>query len=90
MHIEIESTETFSRSGVSSTSGRPYSIREQAALMFRKGEKYPERIKINLEEGAPAYAVGQYTLHDSSFSPNRYGALQVRPILSPVVKQASA
>jgi len=90
IRIEIESQTIQTRSGVSSKTGKPYTIHEQSALLFRDGEKYPERIKLNLDDGATPYAPGQYSLHDSSFSVNRYDSLQVRPVLSPLKVQAAA
>lgn len=90
IRIEIESQAIQTRSGVSSKTGKPYTIREQSALLFREGEKYPERIKLNLDDGVTPYAPGHYILHDSSFSVNRYDGLQVRPVLSPLKVQAAA
>lgn len=90
IRIEIESQQFVTRSGVSQKTGNPYTIREQAALLFREGEKYPERIKLTLDEGLTPYPVGLYTLHDSSFTVNRYDALQVRPVLSVLKAQAAA
>lgn len=88
--IEIESQAVAVRSGTSAKTGNPYTIREQSALLFREGEKYPERIKLNLDDGVTPYAPGRYSLHDSSFSVNRYDSLQVRPVLSPVKVTAAA
>ncbi len=88
--IEIENTQIVERSGVSERTKKPYTIREQQALMFREGERYPERIKISLDEGASPYKPGRYTLHPSSFSVSRFGAMQVRPLLVPFVHEKAA
>lgn len=88
--IEIENTQIVERSGVSERTKKPYTIREQQALMFREGERYPERIKISLDEGASAYQPGRYTLHPSSFSVSRFGAMQVRPLLVRVANEKAA
>lgn len=90
IRIDIESTEVRTKSGISQRTSKPYSIREQTAHYFRQGEKYPDRITVTLGDGQPPYAVGTYTLHPSSYFVNRYGQLQVQPVLAPVVKQASA
>lgn len=90
IRIEIESQTVATRSGVSQKTQKPYTIREQSALLFRDGEKYPERIKLTLDDGLTPYSVGVYSLHDSSFSVNRYDSLQVRPVLSPLKAQAVA
>lgn len=79
--IEVENAQIVTRSGVSERTQKPYTIREQQALMFREGERYPERIKVTLDEGMSAYPPGRYTLSDASFTVSRYGAIQVRPLL---------
>lgn len=90
IRIEIENSQILTRSGVSERTGKPYTIHEQAALMFRDGERYPERIKVNLDEGMSAYQPGNYVLSDASFSVSRYGAVQCRPVLLPVKQSAAA
>ena len=88
--IEIENTKIAERSGFSERTKKPYTIREQNALMFREGERYPERIKITLDEGASAYPPGRYTLHPSSYSVSRFGVMQVRPLLVRVANEKAA
>lgn len=89
IRIEIESTQILSRSGTSSRTGKPYEIREQNALLFREGERYPDKIRIPVPEGRSAYQPGAYMLHDSSFSVSRFGALEVsRPVLVAMPAQA--
>lgn len=88
--IEIENAQIATRSGTSERTGKPYIIREQQALLFRDGERYPERIKVNLDEGMSAYIPGIYVLSDASFSVSRFGALQVRPLLLSVKSQAAS
>ena len=80
--IEIASTEIKSRSGTSTRTGNAYSMREQIAYLH-KGEIYPERIKITLEENQAPYAIGQYDLAPSSFYVDKYDAIAVRPVLAP-------
>lgn len=79
--IEVENAQIVTRSGVSERTQKPYTIREQQALMFREGERYPERIKVTLDEGMSAYPPGRYTLSDASYTVSRFGAIQVRPLL---------
>lgn len=80
--IEIVSTQVQTRSGTSQKSGKAYSINEQAAYMH-VGNPYPIQIKINLENGQPPYQPGNYDLHPSSFYPDRFGGIAVRPLLVP-------
>lgn len=88
--IEIENAQITTRSGTSERTGKPYTIREQQALMFREGERYPERIKVTLDEGMSAYPPGLYTLSDASFSVSRFGAMQVRPLLLRIASEKAA
>lgn len=84
VRIEIESTKLNQRSGISKESGKPYSMQEQMALMFRQGERYPEKIKLTLDKDASAYAVGHYMLSDESFELSRFAGIQIRPRLIPM------
>lgn len=79
--IEIESTKLTSKKGVSSRTQKPYEIHEQAALMFKDGSRYPDKVKVTIPDGQPAYAPGRYQLADDSFQPSRFGAIEVRPVL---------
>ena len=79
--IEIASTQVQTRSGTSQK-GKPYTINEQAAYMHI-GQPYPVQIRINLENGQPPYQPGNYNLHPSSFSADRFGGIAVRPLLIP-------
>ena len=79
--IEVENAQIVTRSGVSDRTGKPYTIREQQALMFREGERYPERIKVTLDEGMSAYPPGRYTFSDASYVVSRFGAPTLRPLL---------
>lgn len=74
------------RSGVSSKTGRDYTMREQFCYVDLGGD-YPVEIKINLEDGQPAYTAGEYTIAPSSFKVGQYGSLMVDRIkLFPVTK----
>ncbi|EKO3894081.1 G5P family DNA-binding protein [Vibrio metschnikovii] len=52
-------------------------IYEQVAYAYLGG-KFPVEMKFQLEQGQPAYAAGLYTLHPSSFTVNKYGALELK------------
>ena len=78
--IEIASTEIKSRSGTSARTGNTYSMREQIGYLH-KGELYPERIKITLEDNQQPYAIGKYQLAPSSFYVDKYDSVAVRPVL---------
>lgn len=90
IRIEIENTEVTERKGESKNTGKQYCIREQAALMFKDGSRYPDKIKVNVPDGKAAYPVGLYTLHDDSYQVSRFGSPELRPILVPVAAKAVA
>lgn len=77
--IEVKSTALQNISGVSSRTGKAYSMNKQNAWVHL-GEDFPEKIELNVEEGKP-YAVGMYTLADSSFFVDKNRNLSVRPVL---------
>lgn len=81
--IEIVSQDFKIRSGVSSRTNKNYSMREQIAFVHKKGERYPEKIKITLEDNQAPYPAGNYDLAPSSFYVDKYDSLCVRPVLIP-------
>lgn len=85
MSIIIEVTETTieNRSGTSNRTGKAYSMNEQTAWMHKPGQQYPERIKITLEQNQMPYQPGNYNLAPASFRVDRFGGIEVRPILVP-------
>lgn len=85
MKVVIESTELAKRSGTSKA-GNAYEIFEQRALLFRTGEKYPDKFKVNVPSSNAAYPPGEYALCESSFSVSRFGGLEVSPVLLPLTK----
>jgi hypothetical protein len=86
--IEIASTEIKSRSGISARTGNAYSMREQIGYLH-KGEIYPERIKITLEDNQTPYAIGKYDLSTASFYVDKFDAVAVRPVLIPRINEAA-
>lgn len=55
----------------------PRTIYEQIAYAYLGG-KFPVQMKLSLEEGQPAYAVGTYTVHSSSYVVNNFGGLELK------------
>lgn len=88
--IEIESTELRVKTGTSARTGKPYQIREQMAYVHIPPNKYPQPIKVALDDDAQPYQPGHYMLDDSSFFVGRFDALQMRPRLvkAPSLKSA--
>lgn len=93
--IEVASAEVFTKSGIAAKSGKPYTIREQEAFAYvtdRNGQpqKYPAKIRINLNDDQAPYAVGNYTISPSSFYVDRFGGLTLGLILASSVPAAVA
>lgn len=87
--IEIESTELNIKSGTAARTGKAYQIREQKGYVHIPGNKYPQPIKLTLDDDVQAYPPGKYTLADASFFVGRFDDLQMRPRLTPYRQQAA-
>lgn len=76
--VEIKPSQTVveTRSGVSKTTGKPYTISEQSAYIFLGGD-YPEMFRITLEEGQQAYTAGLYSLSETSLYIGQFNKLTV-------------
>lgn len=84
--IEIKPSQAVAdtRSGVSKSTGKPYTISEQSGYIFLGGD-YPQLFKIPLEQGQVPYAAGLYELHPSSIFVGDFQKLRVgRIILTPI------
>lgn len=95
IQVTIAQTTVREFKGNSKTSGKPYHLRMQtgyAHTMDGQGNKppFPEKFEIMLDTDAPAYAVGEYTLHPSSLYIDRDGRLAVSARLAPLKRPASA
>lgn len=76
--IEIKPSQVAvdTRTGISKKTGNAYTLNEQMGYAWLGGD-YPELIKINLEDGQPAYSAGVYTLSLKSFRVGDFNRLQV-------------
>lgn len=93
--IEVASAEVFTKSGIAAKSGKPYTIREQEAFAYvvdRNGnpQKYPAKIRINLNDDQAPYAVGNYQIAPESFYVDRFGGLTLGLILRAQVPLSAA
>lgn len=75
--IEITSTQLEEFSGISAKNAKPYHIRNQAAYLFKEGDKYPTPMKITLRDTQPPYAPGRYYVSDDSLTVDRNGRLSL-------------
>lgn len=92
INIKILSAETKSISGVSKSTGKPYSFKTQQGYVLTydsrtgKPNPFPEKIEMTLEDTQPAYPIGDYTLSPLSFYVNRNQRLELSPKLMPIQK----
>jgi hypothetical protein len=85
MYIEIENEQTVDREISSRKTGQLFYTREQNALMFVEGSKYPHHFQIRLafeqdqakRNGVGPIAKGKYALTDEAFYIDRFGAVSV-------------
>jgi hypothetical protein len=92
MRILIDNETVTTKSGTAKASGKPYSIREQTGYVD-KGERYPEKIKIQLEGEAKPFKPGEYELDiDASCYVGRFDSLELSTALKlvPISKTAAA
>jgi len=88
--IEILSAEVQVKSGTSTGTGKPYTIREQSAVLHDTKMKYPQPCRVQLSKDQPPYAVGLYDI-ESPFSVGLYESLKQSRDMSLVpVKTAKA
>lgn len=96
--VEVQSAEVISKSGTSAKTGKPYSIREQAAYAYlydRNGnaEPHPRPIRIGLDDGQNPYSPGNYLLTPESifvggFGELKFGRVKLRPLANAAQKVA--
>jgi len=88
--IEILSAEVQVKTGTSTKSGKPYTIREQAAALHDSRNKYPAACLWQLERDAQPLAPGLYDI-DSPLSVGSFERLQMnRDVVLVPVKTAKA
>lgn len=86
--IEIEKEIVKVRKGISSKSGKPFEMREQACVVHGCG-RFPIETTLTLPDGVDGYSVGRYELL-SPFSVGRYGLEVARDLgLVPAARPAA-
>lgn len=88
MHIEIENTNLVKNDfpNKNNKDTRWYTA-NQSALLFRDGEKYPDKFDLNIcfsqiqadQERAAAFKAGKYELTDAAFYINNRNQLAIDP-----------
>jgi len=84
LKIEIDSETITTRSGTSERTGKAWEIREQKGYVTLPESKYPKEIKITLDDNAPPYAKGFYTISPASFCVGRFETLDINLRLLPI------
>ena len=87
--IEVQDTAIESRSGTSSRTNKPYTIRSQE-MYLHTGKTYPELVKINLGDDQQPYPKGVYTLSSDSFFQGKFQSIGFRPVLVPLAAAKAA
>jgi hypothetical protein len=83
MYIEIETNEHQDRDAPSRKTGEMFYFREQKALIFKDGSKYPEHFSLSLalsrsaeeRNSVGAVAPGKYSVSEDAFRVDRFGRL---------------
>lgn len=80
--IEIEDANIVERSGTA-RSGNPFTIREQRALLWRPGRKWPNEITLGLQNDNPGWSVGNYRIPlEHNLRLNQFGSLELNRYLA--------
>jgi len=83
MKIEVKSTAVVKKTITGKASGKQFEIPEQEVWAEFNEER--RRVKVALQDGAPPYPIGLYTLSDASFVVNQFGSFEIgRVSLVPV------
>ncbi|PTB88422.1 hypothetical protein C9927_04180 [Pseudidiomarina aestuarii] len=98
MHIEIETTNTSDRQVTARRSGEVFFIREQQALMFKTGQKYPDKFTLNiyfgndekLRNATGSLPVGRYQFAEEAFYINNNQQMALNPSRLQPLKAAQA
>jgi hypothetical protein len=83
MYIEIESVEYIDRDAPSRKTGEMFYFREQRALIFKEGSKYPEHFSLSLalsrspeeRNSVGPVSPGKYSVSEEAFRVDRFGRL---------------
>lgn len=90
LRIEVKSSKVLEVNGVSKA-GKPFHMVKQAAWAytydsFGEVNPFPERIEMNIADGAQPYPVGNYSLDPRSFFIGDFNSLSIgRLVLVPAV-----
>lgn len=88
MKIIVESEIVSTRSGVSQRTNKPYTMREQKALL--KGDRLAGEISLQLADDQSPYPVGEYDIDfERSVGLSRFGQLEIRAVVLKAGKPVS-
>jgi len=87
MQIVIESKTVSVRNGISGKTGKPYTMREQEAVIHGVG-RFPVITKLTLPDGVEGYEPGTYDA-TTPFNVGRYGLEISRDLGLVAVKKSS-
>lgn len=98
MYITIETTEFEDREVISRKSGAVFFTREQKALLFKDGEKYPDKFVHRLaftenrmeRDNSKPIPAGEYSIHPNSFTIDNFGGLRLGALHLEPLKQSNS
>jgi hypothetical protein len=79
LKIEIDKA-TFDERTIQ-TGDNEFIVREQIGYLQMTGERYPQKVVVQLNPNQPAYEPGTYEVMPSSVILNRFGALGFKRVL---------
>lgn len=89
LRVEVQTAGFETKSGVSTRTGKSYTIREQEGYLYSldkdgKQRPHPERITIPLDDGQHPYPPGNYQVCPTSLYVGRFGLVGIRLKLRPL------
>jgi len=78
MFIEIEASSTITARNVQTQNGAR-DFYSQPALLWREGEKYPDKFTVPRSEGDNSLPAGKYTIMESTYQIDKFNNLRLNP-----------
>lgn len=77
LEIFPEDTIPTVREGVSSKTGKPFTLTTQRGYFKKPGSRFPVEFRFPLPDGQKAYAAGLYLVDPNSFDSDRFDGLEL-------------
>lgn len=92
MNLVIEIDKAIYEERTITTNDSEFIVREQLGWLQLPGERYPQKITLQLNNNQSAHQVGTYHVSPNSVTINRFGALAFKRVLEleTIEKEAAA